>query len=199
MVDMNAQDLFASASMDGTARIWDLRTTDCQGVLRLDVQGHRPSVAFDPQGLVFAAATGSGQLKLFDLRGYDKGPFTTFKPDLGNSTGLSCMKFSNDGKLMLLSTTSGKIALLDAFTGNLEKTFAGHKNEQGMPLEACFTPDANFVLSGSEDGAIWRWDVKTGTHAVLREHSAPVTAIKCNPTRQMLASACMSLCLWLPP
>ena len=28
------EDIFTSASMDGTARIWDLRTTDCQGVLR---------------------------------------------------------------------------------------------------------------------------------------------------------------------
>jgi hypothetical protein len=31
-----------------------------------------------PQGLVFAVATESGILKLYDVRSYDKGPFDTF-------------------------------------------------------------------------------------------------------------------------
>ena len=33
---------------------------------------------------------------------------------------------------------------------------------------------------------------------LLKEHLAPVGAIKCNPTRMMLASACSAVCLWLP-
>ena len=57
------QDFFASASMDGTARIWDLRTTNCQGLLRFEARGQRPAVAFDPQGLVFSAAVAGGQIK----------------------------------------------------------------------------------------------------------------------------------------
>lgn len=33
---------------------------------------------FAPQGLVFAVATESGVIKLYDVRSYDKGPFDTF-------------------------------------------------------------------------------------------------------------------------
>ena len=38
----------------------------------------RPVAAFDPEGLVFAAGIDSQHIKLYDLRSYDKGPFSTF-------------------------------------------------------------------------------------------------------------------------
>jgi len=193
------EDFFASASMDGTARIWDLRTTNCQGLLRFEARGQRPAVAFDPQGLVFSAAVAGGQIKLFDVRAYDKGPFCTFTPDLGGSKSFSCIKFSNDGKLMLLTTTQGGIVLLDAYNGAVQRIFTGHSNEQGMPLEACFSPDAESVIAGGEDGVITLWQTGTGQQiGMLRAHTAPVAAVKWNPTRMMAASACSQVCLWLP-
>lgn len=57
------EDFFASASLDGAARIWDARTTTCQGVMRFAVAGHYSAVAFDPHGLVFAAAISGGRVK----------------------------------------------------------------------------------------------------------------------------------------
>ena len=72
---------------------------------------------------------------------------------------------------MLLGTTMGRVALLDAFTGDLLRTFSGHSNQNGQPLECAFAPDAQSVYSGSEDGAIWRWQTQTGAAlAPLRAH-----------------------------
>lgn len=197
------EDIFASASMDDTARLWDLRHTNCAGVMRFQGGGHRPAVAFDPQGIVFAAAICGGRIKMFDVRAYDKGPFLTFLTgDLGGSKSFSSIKFSNDGNAMLVATTQGVHALLDAFSGKVINSYTGHPvatEGTPKPLEACFSPDSEFVLAGGEDGGIYRWETRTGKALpTLREHKAPVRAIKCNPTRMMIASADTALCMWLP-
>eukprot|EP00965_Chrysotila_dentata_P221766 6192568-Pleurochrysis_carterae.AAC.1 len=46
------EDIFASASSDRTARIWDLRSDDCQGELQLNGQPSQPALSFDPHGIV---------------------------------------------------------------------------------------------------------------------------------------------------
>ena len=48
----------------------------------------RPVAAFDPEGLIFAVGINSECVKLYDLRSFDKGPFSSFK-FTGN---ISCQK-----------------------------------------------------------------------------------------------------------
>jgi COMPASS component SWD2 len=39
----------------------------------------RPVAAFDPEGLIFGVGINSETVKLYDLRTFDKGPFSTFR------------------------------------------------------------------------------------------------------------------------
>ena len=71
-----ADDTFISGGLDHSVRLWDLRVNSCQGLM--NVTG-KPVVAFDPEGLVFAVGIHSEQVKLYDLRSFDKGPFATFR------------------------------------------------------------------------------------------------------------------------
>lgn len=74
---MNPTDeTFLSGSMDKTIRLWDLRSNHCQGLMNL---AGRPVAAFDPEGLIFGAGINSESVKLYDLRSFDKGPFSSFK------------------------------------------------------------------------------------------------------------------------
>jgi len=144
--------------------------------------------------------------QLFDVRAYDKGPFLTFTPDIGHPApghpmSFSGIKFSNDGKLILVSSCHGVHALLDAFKGGLLRTFTGHSHGVEVPLEACFSPDSEYVLCGGADGTIWRYRSGTGQALPpLREHAAPVKSIRCNPTRMLLACGDGDgfTSLWLP-
>ncbi|BAT84618.1 hypothetical protein VIGAN_04203900 [Vigna angularis var. angularis] len=149
-------DSFMSGSLDHSVRIWDLRVNACQGILRL--RG-RPAVAYDQQGLVFAVAMEGGAIKLFDSRSYDKGPFDTFL--VGGDTAEVCdIKFSNDGKSMLLTTTNNNIYILDAYGGEKRCGFSLEASP-GTPIEATFTPDGKYMVAGSGGGTMHAWSIQT--------------------------------------
>jgi COMPASS component SWD2 len=190
-------DTFLSGSLDKTIRLWDLRSPNCQGLMNLP---GRPVAAFDPEGLIFAAGISSESLKLYDLRSFDKGPFATFKMQQDKDCDWTGLKFSPDGKLILISTNGQVIRLIDAFQGTPLQTFMGHVNQKGIPLEASFSPDSQFVFSGSTDGKIHCWNTETGSRVVILngEHTGPVQCVQFNPKYMMLASACTNMAFWLP-
>jgi COMPASS component SWD2 len=111
-----------------------------------------------------------------------------------NPVEWSGMKFSADGKHILLSTTTNIIFLLDAFNGNHERTLSSFVNTSNSVMEASFSPDGQFILAGSEDGTIHIWETQSGREvSVWKGHSGPVGVVKWNPKTMMVASGCTNL------
>ncbi|PWA45242.1 transducin/WD40 repeat-like superfamily protein [Artemisia annua] len=175
-------DRFMSGSLDHSVRIWDLRVNACQGIIRL--QG-RPTVAYDQQGLLFAVSMEGGVIKLFDSRLYDKGPFDTFL--VGDMAEIWDIKFSNDAKSMLLTTKSNNIYVLDAYNGEKKCGFSVDASPN-TTIEATFTPDGQYVVSGSGDGTLNAWSIPTKSKVLLR-------GLKWAPRRVMFAAASKGLSL----
>jgi COMPASS component SWD2 len=190
-------DTFLSGSLDKTIRLWDLRSPNCQGLMHLL---GRPVANFDPEGLIFAVGINSESVKLYDLRSFDKGPFNTFKLPQDKDCDWTGLKFSPDGKVVMIYTNGNLIHLIDAFQGNPLHTLMGHVNNKGLPLEASFSPDSQFVFSGSTDGRIHVWSAFTGYRvATLQaDHAGPVQCVQFNPKYMMLASACNNMAFWVP-
>lgn len=190
-------DMFLSGSLDKTLRLWDLRSPNCQGLMHLS---SRPVAAFDPEGLIFAAGVNSESVKLYDLRSFDKGPFASFRVPQEKNLEWTGLKFSPDGKTILLSTNGGVIRLVDAFHGNPTHSLTGHVNDKKLALEASFSPDSQFVFSGSSDGKVHAWNAETGHRvcAYTSDHTGPVQCVQFNPKYMMMASGCSMMAFWLP-
>ncbi|EFA83078.1 hypothetical protein PPL_03866 [Heterostelium album PN500] len=190
------EDTFMSGSLDDTIRLWDLRTSTCQGIMR---RNNRPAVSYDPEGLILATAVSANTIKLFDARNYDRGPFMSFVIQYNNPVEWTSMKFSNDGKYILLTTTENTIFLIDSFYGQTVQTFTSFTNDNASVMEASFTPDTQYVIAGSEDGTIHVWRTLTGEEvAVWGGHTSKVGCVQWNPKMMMAASACSTLSFWIP-
>ncbi|MEW5305329.1 MAG: hypothetical protein WDW38_005630 [Sanguina aurantia] len=190
-------DLFLSAAQDKQVRLWDVRTAPCQGLLT--VPGN-PYASMDQQGLVFAVGTESGVLKLYDVRSYEKGPFTQFvvQEELNSPSCFADIKFSNDGK-MIMAVVDGKVYLLDAFNGNILKKFVNGIPEGGTAVEASFSSDNQYLLSGCDDRSIRVWNIATGAQvAEWPGHAGVPGCLRWAPRRLLVASACSALALWIP-
>jgi COMPASS component SWD2 len=98
---------------------------------------------------------------LYDLRNYDKEPFSIFP--LSDDTYLqnlsypprmpefSKLEFSNDGKSILVGTTGGVHYILDAFQGAMKGRLIDHTANTINGLssgDVCLTPDGRYVISG---------------------------------------------------
>lgn len=78
--------------------------------------------------------------------------------------------------------------------------FPGFANTEKIPLEASFTPDSKFVLSGSSDGFVHFWSTEDYLKVTkLRTiHQKPIKFVKFNPKYMMFASCCSQTAFWLP-
>lgn len=73
---------------------------------------------------------------------------------------------SSDNNCLLVSTLDSKVRLFDRATGELLNEYVGHKNEAYRMDSLLINNDA-YVVSGSEDGDIWIWDLVEVRHFYL--------------------------------
>ena len=190
--------LLASASADGTVRLW--RTSDWS--LHSVLSGHKgpvDSVAFLPGGKVLFSAGNDWTLRRWNL---ETGDSDVFARDVA---ALKYLAASPDGKLLAWATsgiflwgdgTLPRITLCDAVTGAIRKQLVGHTDTIAA---LHFSRDAKYLVSGAykNDRTIRVWDAASGACLGISQASeGAIGGLAFLPDRKTLVSGGERLRFW---
>jgi COMPASS component SWD3 len=182
-----------SGDYEGGIRIWDLRMASSLREIPRG-NGHREpvtAVQFNPKedtSALFVSGSLDGSYRIWD----DKYMVSkTIYSEKNTKSPIGHVRFSPNGKYILVSSLDSTIRLSDYVAEKSPKHYRGHKLER-VCSAATFsvTHGKNqYVVSGSEDGKVHLWHVSDKTIKVALEgHTEPVIAVDCHPTSCLIAS-----------
>lgn len=134
--------LVASASMDGTARIWEAQTGR-EVIPPLRHHDSVMSVSLSRAGDRLLTASVDGTACLWRVN-----DGAQLAKTWGNVERVYSAQFSPDDTLFVTGTFDGHVRLWDASTG-LPMSESHRANEEGKATHSAFTPDGRFVVCGA--------------------------------------------------
>ncbi|HXJ24666.1 MAG TPA: P-loop NTPase fold protein, partial [Streptosporangiaceae bacterium] len=180
----------ATASGDGTARIWDTRT----GSELRQLSGHTGqvrSVAFAPDGATIATSSEDGTARIWDTRsGAELRQLT------GHTGVVWSVAFASDGATIATASRDGTARVWDARTGAELRQLTGHT---GLVTTVAFAPDGATIATASSDGTARIWDTHTGSELrQLTGHTGEIWSVAFAPDGATLAtvSADSTIRIW---
>ncbi|MCX4826181.1 NB-ARC domain-containing protein [Streptomyces sp. NBC_01142] len=166
----------ATASDDGTVRIWDRTTGTCTATLHTDHAGSVYSVAIGPAGTWLATANSDQAVRIWDRA---TGTCTaTLHTDSVNSVAIA-----PDGTWLAITSDDGTVRIWDRTTG----TLTGHTDSV---RSVAIAPAGTWLATASNDLTVRIWDRATGTcTATLTGHTGLVESVAIAPDGSWLATA----------
>ena len=187
--------LIASGSGDRTVKLWNMQTR--KQALELQIEEGVTTVALSPDGRLVAAGSLDRSVRVWDTENGTNidsldGPPTHGKDQLGgHHDSVYSVSFSPSGhelvsgsldktiKMWELSSTVRGGGAPPRPTSRCIRTFEGHSD---FVLSVAFSPDDQWVLSGSKDRGVVFWDRQTGIAQLhLQGHRNSVISVAPGP------------------
>lgn len=142
--------VLATGSFDTTVKLWDCRSRNFEPIQTLsEAKDSISSVEINDNEILTGSVDGT--LRIYDVR---TGKLVS--DFIGQP--INSVQRSQDGHSVLISCLDSKIRLFDKDDGNLLQTFGGHLNAV-YRIKALFANNDGWVISTSEDGRVYVWDV----------------------------------------
>jgi len=175
----------ASASCDGTVRLWDASASGPDASPRV-LRGHEGGVthlAFAPDGKTLASASCDGSVRLWDASA--SGPDASPRVFRGHEGEVTHVTFAPDGKTLASASCDGTVRLWGLRVPGA-RVLRGHEGEVS---HMAFAPDGKTLASASCDGTVRLWGLNVPDSRVLRGHEGEVSHVLFAPDGKTLASA----------
>jgi WD40 repeat protein/transcriptional regulator with XRE-family HTH domain len=171
----------ATASVDGTARLWDAGTHQVLATLTGHANWLR-AVAFSPDGRLLATGSDDRTVRLWDVAA--RAPVVAFT---GHQGPVRAVAFSPDGRTLAAAGDDRTVRLWDVATRRTVTVLSGHL---GAVRGVAFSPDGRVLATASFDGTVRLWSTATWRElAVLSGHNGWVLGVAFSPDGRTLASA----------
>lgn len=161
--------LFVSGSLDCRIRLWSIPERTVRGWNELPPENYVTAVAFAPSGKTVLAGSSKGVCLLFDLDS-DALAFRYStqirvhsrrgKNSIGHKiSGIQVMPgLTGRNEVILVSTNDSRIRAYTLRDKSIVCKWKGHANATSQ-IRASYSDDAEYIISGSEDGQVYVWNV----------------------------------------
>eukprot|EP01134_Creolimax_fragrantissima_P003365 CFRG3365T1 len=179
-----------SGSYDATVRIWDCRSNNRDPIQVLS-EGKDSITSIHVAGPEILCGSVDGTVRTYDIRNGKVFTDTVEHP-------VTSVRLSNDKQCILLSTLKSLLVVLDRSSGAILSLLSGHNN-YNYKIDSRFTSNDEYVVSGSESGEIFFWNLLSGklVHTV-KTNSKGVYTIDYNNVHNTLLSGSIdgNVTLW---
>jgi len=172
-----------SGSVDTTVKIWDGRSRSQEPIQTLD-ESKDSVTSLDVSDHEILVGCADSRLRRYDLR---KGSLDT--DYVGGA--VSSVNFTRDGQCVLLSSVNNTVKLFDKTSGEMLSEYSGHIN-RNYRLDCCLDHTDKYVLSGSENGQVYCWQLVEGGLVAKLDHGAgagTVHSLAPHPSQAQLVTA----------
>lgn len=142
----------ATASVDGTVKIWDFGAGKESQVLKLTPAAAVNSVAFNKDGSLVATGSGDKLVRLWNPK-----DGKVVKELKGHTDGVGSVAFSPDGAIVASGSSDKTVRIWDVKDGKELKNLGAHKESV---YSVAFNAAGTELASCGNDGVIKIWDVK---------------------------------------
>jgi WD40 repeat protein len=164
----------ASASWDGTIKLWEVLTAK----ERTTLHGHLAevhAVAFAPGGRLLASGGNGGVVRLWDAAGSLRRTLWA-----GRGEDVCCLRFAPGGTDLAVGGNTaerlGHFRLWGVRAGSERVILRGYA---GAVSTACYSSDGRMLASGDLGGVVTVWEAASGkVRASLKGHRGPVWSIR---------------------
>ncbi|MFZ3394013.1 WD40 repeat domain-containing protein [Rhodococcus sp. 7Tela_A2] len=154
--------VLASASDDGTVRLWSLGEDSGPAVIGDPLQlssKYMASVSFSPDGRYLAAGGGDGAVWIFDISDH-AAPRPVLDQEVFASGAVHNVRYGPSGRVLAVPYDDGTVALLDTSDPTSGRfPVASVRGHEGAVRTVAFRPDGAVMATSSDDRTVRLWDV----------------------------------------